>query len=229
MSKGLKITKEEYSTLGDFVLQSFTRDQDAIMARFPKMNASFKAAFEEKLEAVKTLESGLVLTEAQKNATASLYAEVAQLNKELNFLSAYLKEANLNVTIVTDLKKTLLAGNVEGAILKIESVKQYVEANAVALIEEGMSADFATTLMAHKSSLATKNTLQNTKMNAHKTLTSENRSEYKALYEYIAKIIKYGKLVFDGDIIKDEYTVVKILSRMRAAQRQTGTDATTNG
>jgi hypothetical protein len=37
----LKIRKEEYSALGDFVKASFVRDQAAIIARFPKLNAAF--------------------------------------------------------------------------------------------------------------------------------------------------------------------------------------------
>ena len=81
-----------------------------------------------------------------------------------------------------------------------------------------MATDFADTLGNHKTSLSTKNTLQNSTMNAHKTLTSNNKEKYNDLYAYITKIMRSGKLVFATSNIKDEYTISKVISRMRANQ-----------
>ena len=214
----LKIRKEEYSALGDFVKASFVRDQAAIIARFPKLNAAFLVDFTALLDEVKTLESDLVLTEEQKTATAALYTDARLLNKELNFLSAYMKSAGLSSSAVSDLKTDLTKNNIEGAILKIESVKQYVIANSAALIDEGMAADFKETLDTFKQSLSDKNALQNSYMNSRKALTDANKAKYSALYAYITKIVKAGKLIFDGSITKDEYTITKTVSRMRAAK-----------
>lgn len=216
MSKGFKIRKEEYTTLADFVKVSFVRDQAAILARFPKLNAAFLTAFTSKLNDVKVLESGIVLSEQQKNATTSLYAEAAIVNKELNFLSVYFKEAGLNNAMVSELKKDLIAYNIEGAVLKMESLKQYLVANSVALIDEGMDAGFVAVFEAHKVSLTQKNTLQNSVMNVRKTLTDANSDDYEALYDYVSKIVNAGKLVFAGTVVKDEYNMTKILGRMRA-------------
>ena len=218
MSTSLKLRKEEYSALGDFISVSLERDLAAISARFPKVNEAFRASFMAKLDEVKILESGLNLTEDQKNATRELYAELAVLNKELNFLSNYCKDANLQVTAVSALKKDLSRGNAEGAILKIESVKQFVVANQAALVEEGMASNFATVLETYKTSLETKNALQNSSLNARKTLTETNKVQYKELYDYIAKIMRYGKLVFNDSIVKEEYTTVKVVGKMRSAR-----------
>jgi hypothetical protein len=214
----LKIRKEEYTALADFVKVSFTRDQAAILARFPKLNAAFMNDFSTLLDEVKTLESGIVLTEEQKSITASLYTEASLLNKELNFLSNYIKSAGLSSSAVTELKNDLTKNNIEGAILKIESVKQYVIANEVALVDEGMASNFSTTLDNYKTSLSDKNTLQNNYMNSRKTLTETNKAKYNELYTYITKIAKSGKLVFDGTNVKDEYTITKTVGRMRAAK-----------
>ena len=214
----LKIRKEEYSALGDFVKASFVRDQAAIIERFPKLNAAFLGDFTALLDEVKTLESGLVLTEEQKTATAALYTYAGLLNKELNFLSTYMKSAGLSSSAVSELKTDLTKNNIEGAILKIESVKQYVIANSAALIDEGMAVDFKDTLDAFKQSLSDKNALQNSYMNSRKALTDANKAKYSALYAYITKIVKAGKLIFDGSITKDEYTITKTVSRMRAAK-----------
>ena len=118
MATGFKLRKEEYTTLGDFIKVSFERDLATITARYPKLNEAYKNQFVAKLEEVKTLESGLMLTEEQKNATQSLYQEVDVVNKELNFLSSYCKDAGISTEAVTDLKKLLAKGNVEGAVLK---------------------------------------------------------------------------------------------------------------
>ena len=61
----LRIRKEEYTALGDFVRVSFVRDQAVILSRFTKLNAGFLVDFTAKLEEIKVLESGLVLTEEQ--------------------------------------------------------------------------------------------------------------------------------------------------------------------
>lgn len=210
---------EEFCPLGDFIMVSFIRDLAALQARYPKLNADFLALFAAKLAEVKTLESSLVLTEAQKNATVALYAEADVLNKELNFLSSYMKEAGLSTAAVTALKEDLVNGNIEGALLKIEGVKQFIIVHQVVLEDEGMAAGFVATLEAHKVSMAANNNLQNSSMNNRKTLTDANHGEYKALYAFIAKVARAGKLVFDGTVIEDEYVIAKTIGRMRAAKQ----------
>jgi hypothetical protein len=147
-----------------------------------------------------------------------LFSDARLLNKELNFLSTYMKSAGLSSSAVSELKTDLTKNNIEGAILKIESVKQYVIANSAALIDEGMAVNFKDTLDAFKQSLSDKNALQNSYMNSRKALTDANKAKYSALYTYITKIVKAGKLIFEGSITKDEYTITKTVSRMRAAK-----------
>ena len=211
----LRIRTEEYSALGDFIRASFERDQAEIAARFPKLGADFFNDFLVKLEAIKTLESALVQTEQQKSATAALYAEAAALNKELNFLSLYMRDAGLSSAAVTDLKDSLTRGNIEGSILKIESIKQFAVANQAALETEGMAPDFVGLLESHKISLAAKNAQQNILMNSRKQLTDANKAQYNKFYDYMTKVARAGKLVFDGDVRKDEYMLSKVLQRMR--------------
>jgi hypothetical protein len=222
MGEGFQIRKEEYSPLGDFVKISFVRDQAAIAVRFPKLDGDFLDAFAAKLEEVKVLESKFAMTEEQKSTTASLSAEAALLNKELNFLSSYFEDAGLDTEAVSSLKQELFDGNIEGAGLKIEGLKQYVEAHSTALEEEGMAADFPEVLEAYKASLAEKNKLQNSFINNRKRLTDANNKEYIALYGFISRIMKAGKLVFDDKVVEDEYTISRVLKRMRAAKRNGG-------
>lgn len=221
-----RIRKEEYTSLGDFVRKSFVRDQDAIMARYPKLNEAFLLDFTAKLEEVKTLESGVVLTERQKNITASLYAEALELNRELNFVKSYTDDAGLNTEIIMTLKNDLARNNIEGAVLKIESLKQFVAANLEALVEEGMIPTFPGTLEEYKVSLSEKNTEQNVFMNQRKELTEVNAVQYNALYSYISKIVNAGRLVFENSIKKDEYSVRSIVNRMRSVKKVENSEAT---
>lgn len=168
------IKNEEVTALGDFVFTSYARDFDAIKNRFATMDAAFKDGFVAKLDFVKKLESSLVLTETQKGVTASMYGEAKRLNEDLNFLSTYFADASLNTGIVSDLKKDLHDGNIEGAILKIEGLKQLVITHNDELTSQGMARDYADTLDAYKVSLADKNKTQNEILDNRKKLTDKN-------------------------------------------------------
>ena len=219
-----RVRNEEFTTLGDFIKASFEKDLAAIGARYPKLNQSYYNAFSAKLEQVKQLESVEVVTADQKKATRSLELEAAQLNKELNFLSDYFSDAGIDPAPVSKLKTDLSDGNIEGAVAKVESVVQLIGANKTALVEEGMQADFDETLAAHKVSLSTKNALQNKHMNNRKAVTSSNEDQYAELYAYISKIADAGKRVFDDTVTEDQYTISKIIKRMRAAKREDDED-----
>jgi hypothetical protein len=213
------IRREEYSTLGDFLLTSFKRDQPAFMVRYPKLNSEYFTAFVTKLDFIKQLESSLVLTEAQKETTASLHQEATSLYNELSFVRTYLQDAGLNSTTVAELKADLHSHNIEGAVKKIEDLKQYLDTNKAKLVEQGMQASFIDDLIAHKISLTQKNSTQNEFMNNRKQLTDKNGAHYDELYGYMSNIIQKGKLVFKGTVTADEYTLKNNIARMRVVKQ----------
>ena len=219
----IRIRKEEYTTLADFILPVFVRDQAVFVARFPKFDDVFLTGFTTKLTFVKTLESGMVLTESQKEATKNLYIEADRLNGELNFLSGYFKDASLNTGIITDLKNNLFNHNIEGAVLQIEGLKQYVVAHQPALEAEGMAHDFPVDLDHFKVNLSAMNTVQNDIMRSHRALTDANNTHYEALYDYVAKIADKGKLLFKGTVTENEYSISKTLKKMRGGNGGGGT------
>ena len=217
-----QIRFEEYAPLGDFLMASFVRDQAAIEVRFPKLNAGYVTAFQNKLADIKELEGTLRLSVDQKRATEQLYAEADVVNKELNFLSSYFKDAGLPTDAISGLKKKLSRGNIEGALLDMKDVKDFVITNQPALEVEGMAAGYPAALEAHRVSMSDKNELQNSVLNARKTLVAANKGDYKALYVYISTVITKGKLIFKGTVVEDEYNLTKIVSRMRAPQKGVG-------
>jgi hypothetical protein len=190
------------------------------------LNAGYLDAFRNQLVVVKKLEGTLKLTEDQKSATAELYAEADVVNKDLNFLSSYFRDAGLPTEAITQLKKSLTKSNIEGALLEMNNVKQYVEANQAALEAEGMSAGYPSELEGHRVSMAAKNTLQNSVLNSRKLLVDANKGDYKALYEFIKTVAEKGKLVFKGTVIEDEYSITKLIGRMRAPKKGGGNGPT---
>ena len=218
-----RIRFEEYSPLGDFLMKSFVRDQPAIALLFPKLDAGYVTAFQDKIVVVKKLEGTLKLSEAEKKATVELYAEAEVVNRELNVLSIYFVDAGLPIEAISGLKKNLTKGNIEGALLEIKDVNDFVIANQPELEAEGMAAGYPAALEAHRVSMADKNVLQNSVLNARKTLVDANKGDYKALYAYISNVAKKGKLVFQGTVVEDEYNLTKILGRMRSPKKSSDT------
>lgn len=214
----MRVRKEEYTNLGEFVRVSFVRDLAAIEARFPKLNAAFLEKFTAKLEEVKALESAVVLTLEQEITTTTLYAEAGELNRELNFLKSYIEEIGLDINSVMALKNDLVRNNIEDALLKMEPLKQFVRTHLSVLTAEGMEPDFTDKLEAHKVSLAEKNALQNSFINHRNTLTDMNMTAYNTLFDCIKKIMKAGKLVFEDKPAKEEYILEKTVNRMRVAK-----------
>lgn len=210
------IRLEEYTALGDFIRKSYERDLDLIVVRYPKLGKPYRDSFLAKLEEVKTLEGSLFLTEEQKKATLHLFSVADYLGDELNFINTYLKELKLDTKAVTALKKDLNDDNIEGAVLKLENVRQFLAQHKHVLEEEGMRPTFPTELTDAKEKLEDLNSTQNVFMNRLKLLTKTNKDVYKELYAMIAKIANAGKLVFKDDVKKDEYVIKKIVSRMRS-------------
>ena len=217
-----QIRFEEYAPLGDFLMKSFVRDHAAIEVRFPKLDSGYVTAFQNKLADIKKLEGTFKLGVAQKQSTVALYAEADAVNKELNFLSSYFKDAGLPTDAITHLKRSLSTGNIEGALLELKDVRQYVAAHQAELEAEGMAPEYPDAMEAHRVSMERKNALQNSVLDTRKQLVDANKAEYKALYDYIKTVAEKGKLIFKGTVYEDQYNLTKMIARMRAPKQGGG-------
>lgn len=213
--KGFTLKAEEYVPAATFLKTSFVRDREELSSRFSEFTPDYLAGFEAQLTKVTGLEQALILTEEQKGITASLYDASNVVNKDLNFLSFYFERAGLDTAIVTGVKKDLTSRNVEGACLKLAGLIQFITGKSALLESKGMNAGFPAELDAARVNLMTKNELQNKVMDTKKQLYKDNKAEYDKLYDYVSMIAKAGKIMYDGMSKKDEYTVTKLISRMR--------------
>jgi hypothetical protein len=215
MAKGIKLKQEEYVPAGNFLKTSFARDRAELLKRFSEFTTEYESGFETQLTKVGKLEQTLKLTEEQKGVTVSLYQASDLVNKEMNFLSFYFKRANLDSSLVSDVKKDLKNRNVEGATKKMEGLIQYIIEKSTVLESKGMATGFPEELSTSKTDLEAKNILQNKIMDIKGQLHEDNKAAYEKLYEYISTIANAGKIMYDGQGKTDEYTVTRLISRMR--------------
>jgi hypothetical protein len=210
-----RLRKEEYLPAATFLKESFERDRVDLVKRFSEFTPEYAVAFNSQVDKVDTLEAPYKLTEEQKKVTENLYLTADELSKELNFLSFYFKRAKLSPTLVTEIKAEINNHNIEGACLKTKGLIDYIKAEHVVLESKGMAVGFPAELEATKTDLETKNALQNKIMNNKGQLYENNKADYDALNEFITTITKAGKIFYNGTVKANEYTVTKLISRMR--------------
>lgn len=215
MTKSVKLRLEEYVPLASFLQTSFTRDRAELQETFSEFTEAYEADFVSRLETVKTLEQSLVLTQQQKAVTKELYEAARAMNKELNILSFQFKRSKLDTAIMTKIKKELAKNNIEGACQKVDAVLQLLDDKRDLLQSKGMKPNYAAELKIKNDTLLQKNVMQNKLMDSRGQLTEVNTQKYKDLYEYIATISKAGKILYDGLKKEDEYTLTKLVSKMR--------------
>ena len=68
--------------------------------------------------------------------------------------------------------------------------------------------------------MTAKNVLQNSIMDARKTLVDANSADYDLLYDFVSDVGKKGKIIFEGTRRADAYTISKIIKRLRAPDRK---------
>lgn len=221
-----KLRKEEYSVAAGFLKTSFANNRVDLATRFTDFTPTYEADFAAKIAQVVSLEQGITLTNEQKTATAELYNAAKELNAELNYLGFYFKKANLDKKLITGLKKELSKNNIEGANQKITGIVQFITDRQALLETKGMASTFPADLAQTRDVLQAKNELQNQKMNTLKVLHNANKGIYKELYDYISTIAEAGKIKYKGTILADQYTISKIIDRMRSGNQGRSTPTT---
>jgi len=216
----LKMRNEEYAVAGRFLEPSFKRDRKKLEQLSNEFDEQYEDGFVTQIDRVEEMEQGLGLTQDQKDATASLYQKTDEMDKEMNSLSFRFGKVGLDVKPITKVKKQLHNGNVEGACKGIESLVQLADDRSADLVAKGMNKDYPLELKAKNKKLRELNGMQNVLMNQGKGVTFNEKTEYEALFAYIQNICRAGKIVFDGTITEDEYTITRLIKRMRAPKSE---------
>lgn len=216
----LKFRDAELSEGAGFVSVSFERDRPAIAALFSEYDEAYEQDFNDQIKTVLEMEQGLSISEGQKNATKALYLGVDDMNLQLNIVSFRFSKVGLSSPLVTKVKDKLSRGDVEGACTDVESLCKYMEDNTALLQSKGMKSDYPSALKTKSFKLRDLNQEQNKLMNAGKNVSFDKNVEYAKLFGFIKDICKAGKIVFDGTVTEDEYTITRLIKRMRAPKRK---------
>jgi hypothetical protein len=99
--------------------------------------------------------------------------------------------------------------------LKTKDLIDFIKKEHVVLESKGMAVSFPAELEATKADLEARNASQNKIMNDKGQLYEDNKADYDALYEFIKTITGAGKIFYNGAVKANEYTVTKLISRMR--------------
>ena len=214
MKKSIKL--ENYVPIADMLDTSLTRDIAVFNTEIGTFNPNYLISFRLVKEEVRELDQANTLLQLQKGITKNLYAKADSLKKPLNLFMQVVKKTDLDPKLLKELSTDLTSRNIEGAMLKITKLKQVIEANETILMGKGMKPTFLDTLEEVFSFFVVKSNEQNTIMSQRKLLISHNLSKYDELYVYISDICATGKILFKGEVKADEYTISKILKRLKA-------------
>ena len=216
MSKSKKLRVEEYVPAAINLMKSFVRDRQELCGRFIELTEDYEDEFAQQIKTVSKLEQSMELTEQQKEATDALYRASDAISKELDFLTFHFKRAALYQGILTMVKKELAKRNIEGACQKMGGLISYVSAEHEILESKGMEVGFPAELAIMKADLEMKNSFLNEVVENKDQLYEDNIDDYKNLYEFITTVSNAGKVIYDGLDKEDEYTLTKIIGRLRS-------------
>ncbi len=216
---------EDHSAVADFIFTSFERDLADFTAKYKTMNADYLTAAKAANIALKSIQATLLAKQQQKDVTAELYATADSLKSKVILLKDYAQRGKIQADSLSDCVYKLNKRNIEGALLALRNTLPYYDQNSSKLLD--MPHGFLAALSDQINELDTLNNAQNTAINRSKESTANNKEVYKQVYQYITDIAKAGKIIYAKTPKADEYTISKLQSRVRAAQKKDGKGETT--
>ena len=210
-----KIKIEEYIPVGQFLLASFSRDREELVTRFSEFNSEYLSGFEQQIKFIRQLEQSIQLSDEQKKAMHALFITADILASDLDFLSFYFKRAALDSSLISRIKKNLRQRNIELVLQELRKLVEYVSEHEKVLESKGMEYDYPKKLKSEITELDFKNTKHNAIADNKISLYKNNMEAYDKLCSYITMVAKAGKLFYDGAEKTDDYTIWKILGRLR--------------
>ncbi|SDG60523.1 hypothetical protein [Epilithonimonas hungarica] len=206
---------EEYPAIGDALIASFNRDQSELAEHYKMMNADFVIEFQNAIDAVRKTASVLAKTEELKSVTRQLYGLADEANQKLLFLIDYARDAGLESASISNIRSKLTTRNIEGAVYELREVLPYLESHQAELDAGNMPKDFLKYFPPILPQLEAWNAEQIAIVSNRKSLVEGNKILFENAYSYISKVSNNGKKVFKDTVKKDDYTISKLLTKVR--------------
>lgn len=209
---------EDYPAIADFIFTSFERDLSEFTAIYKTMDATYLSSARSANISLKTISANLIAKQEKKDATAELYAKADLLKNKIILLKDYAQRGKISADPLSDCVYKLSKRNIEGALLVLRDAFPYYQQNVSLLVD--MPDGFLATLFSLVNEVDALNNAQNTAINRAIANTAASKEAYRQVYQYITDIAKAGKIIFAKTPKADEYTIWKLLTRVRAAQKR---------
>lgn len=219
---------EEYPAIGDALIASVTRDQRELAQHYKMMDSDFVTGFQTAIDAVREAASVLAKTEELKSVTKKLYGLADEANKKLLFLLDYAEDAGLETAAISGIRSKFTTRNIEGAVRDLREVLPYLEDHKSALDAGDMPGKFLDYFPQILPQLEAWNAEQIAIISNRKSLVEANKALFENAYDYISKVSNRGKKVFKNTVKKDDYTISKLLKKVRAEGNSNGNPETPN-
>lgn len=206
---------EDYPAIGDVLIASFTRDQPEFVVYYKTMDAAYIAEFANAINAVRETASVLAKTEERKGVTRQLYNLADEINRKLLFLIDYSEDSGLETATLSAIRTKLTKRNIEGAIKDLRNILPYLQSKQSQLEEGDMPDGFLDYFPPLLPQMEAWNAEQISILSNRKALVEANAALFENAYSYISKISNRGKKIFKKTIRKDDYTISKLLTKIR--------------
>lgn len=210
---------EEYPAIGDALIASFNRDQAELAGHYKMMDSDFVTEFQNAIDAVRGTASVLAKTEELKSVTKKLYGLADEANQKLLFLIDYVKDAGLESASISGIRSKLTTRNIEGAVYDLREVLPYLDSHQAELDAGNMPKDFLKYFPPILPQLEAWNAEQIAIISNRKSLVEANKLLFENAYSYISKVSNNGKKVFKNTVKKDDYTISKLLTKVRVEKK----------
>jgi len=215
---------EDYPAVGDALISSFQTDQAEFLKKYKKMDAAFLTNLKTTVEATRKLSSVFAQNENLKKTTVQLYAFADGLNAQLLFLGDYLKQEKLNFKEVSEIRANFKKRNIEGAIKQLRDFQPYLNQNKTVLEAGNMPLNYLAPLFTNLPQMELLNAEQIKLINQRKTMVEQNGNIFEKADVLFSDICSAGKKIFKDTIKKEEYTLNKILKRVRVSSKPKETE-----
>lgn len=209
---------EDYPAIADFIFTSFERDLPDFTAKYKTMNGDYLNAAKSANITLKSIQATLLAKQLQKDVTIELYSAADALKKDVILLKDYAQRGKVAIVLLGDSVYLLANHNIEGALRTLREGLPYFIDNISNMPD--MPDGFLDRLATQINEIDTLNNAQNMAINKSLESTTSNKEIYKQVYHYITDIAKAGKLIYANTQKVDEYTISKLQSRVRAAQKK---------
>lgn len=208
---------EDYPAVADIMAISLERDLTDFSAKYKNMNADYLAEFKAASAAVKAITHDVLSLAKQRQATKKAYSMADRVKEGVILLKDYADRAKLDSKVLGGAVKQFNHRNIEGGIKSVRGALPYFAEHADQML--AMPDGFLDQMAAGITELEELNTSQSKVMNDRRLGTSDNKVVHDRLYGFIAEVARAGKLIYKSGPKRDEYTLSKIVARVRAARQ----------